>query len=245
MKQTQKIIKYFALAFGILLSINIILWIISGSITMLKIITSYSNINISEKNNNSEIVSYENLDEADELKINLENANLTIKVGEKVKVEVQNNDSTFSCKIENNILKIENDAKWNLYKDNEILEVIIYVPENKEFSNVNIKKGIGINNIKYLIAKEVSLDLGIGDTKINELNTKKLTIKGGVGKISIIKSNFDEFNLGSGVGKVNIEKIEFNEMNINSGIGQIDISLNKQQDEYSIETKSGLRRNIS
>lgn len=140
MKQTQKIIKYLALAFGIFLSVNIIIAIVSGIIFGTQTLTGFK----LEENETliNKIIAYNQSDKIEKIQIDLGISELNIKKGDEFRVETINTNEDFSCELKNDILKIKDQKNWNIYQENKTSTINIYIPESREFIETKIKKGV-------------------------------------------------------------------------------------------------------
>lgn len=238
MTSIQKVIKYFAIAFAILLIINIIfciLWLI-GSLKGVLGLTSNDN-NIME---NMEVIGSEKT-AVNKLKIELGFTSLEIKRGEEFKVET--NNSNVKYKNNNGIIKIEEvNNFWNYNVDNNDSNVIIYVPENMNaLQEVYIESTGGLININNLQINKFDLEQGAGKVLIENLIViEKADIEGGTGKMDILSSSFNNLDLNLGVGEFNLNAILTGNNEIESGVGSVNINLINGLENYKIRAEKGL-----
>ena len=238
MTSIQKVIKYFAIAFAILLIINIIfciLWLI-GSLKGVLGLTSNDN-NIME---NMEVIGSEKT-AVNKLKIELGSTSLEIKRGEEFKVET--NNSNVKYKNNNGIIKIEEvNNFWNYNVDNNDSNVIIYVPENMNaLQEVYIESTGGLININNLQINKFDLEQGAGKVLIENLIViEKADIEGGTGKMDILSSSFNNLDLNLGVGEFNLNAILTGNNEIESGVDSVNINLINGLENYKIRAEKGL-----
>lgn len=228
MSQVQRVIKYVAVAFAIFLIFSIVSGIMYGMISFTNIFDDDDPI-------------LENLKELpitnDVLVLNIEvgSANIIIKQGESLKVET--NNKYISLKEKGNQLSItEKKHKW-ISKSNS--ELVIYVPENYIFDDVNFETGAGKINIDKLSTKSLDFDLGAGEVTIDNLDvTDETSIEGGAGKISILNGSINNLDLDMGVGELSITSRITGNNNINAGVGKM--VLNLLGDDYKIKIDKGI-----
>ena len=238
MTSVQKVIKYCAIAFAILLVINIvfgILWLV-GSLSGVLGLTSNDN-NIMEY---MEVIGSEETT-VNKLKIELGFTSLEIKRGEEFKVET--NNSNVKYKNNNGIIKIEEvNNFWNYNVDNNDSNVIIYVPENMNaLQEVYIESTGGLININNLQINKFDLEQGAGKVLIENLIViEKADIEGGTGKMDILSSSFNNLDLNLGVGEFNLNAILTGNNEIESGVGSVNINLINGLENYKIRAEKGL-----
>lgn len=225
MSTFQKVIKYLALYFALALVVGIVFVSITAINSIWYI---FGNEGSNERNN---VATYES---ATNLKIDLKISKLTIKTGDTLRVESNNEN----IKYENQFgtLKIVEDKHFEFFKNNE---VVLYIPEDIVFENTVIKTGVGNMEIKNLNTKTISLDLGVGKSDISNLITEESTIKGGIGYINISNSDLGNSNLDMGIGALNINA-QMKNSTIESGIGAINLYLTDSLDNYTIKGNKGI-----
>ena len=236
MTSIQKVIKYLAIAFAIFLIVSIISTITAAIFALSGILGLKQDI---EQSMNSEMVAthLENND-IKILDIEIAFTNLTIKTGESLKIETDNNNINY--KQENQKLEIkEKNKKWFVnYVEKEL---ILYLPENIEFEKVKIATGAGKIDIETLKTEKLAFELGAGETKIQDLKVlKECEIDGGAGKISILNGTINDLNLDMGVGEVNLTSNLTGKNEINAGVGSLNIDLQGEKDSYKIQANKGL-----
>ena len=238
MTGVQKVIKYCAIAFAILLVVNIvfgILWLV-GSLSGILGLTSNDD-NIME---NMEVIGSEETI-INKLKIELDFTSLEIKRGEDFKVETNNSkvkyrnkDGTIEIEEENNF--------WNYKAGNNDSSVVIYIPEiMNALQEIDIESSGGEVNINDLQVNKFDLEQGAGKVLIeNLIVTEKSDIAGGTGKMDILSSSFNNLDLNLGVGEFNLNAILTGNNEIESGLGSVNINLIDGLENYKIRVEKGL-----
>lgn len=238
MTSAQKVIKYCAIAFAVLLVINIIfgiLWLV-GSLSDVLGLTSNDN-NIME---NMKVIGSEETT-INRLKIELDSTSLEMKSGDKFKVET--NNSKVKYKNKNGIIEIEEESNfWNWKAVNTDSSVVIYIPKNMNIlQEVDIESSRGVVNVSNLQVNKFDLDQGAGKVLIENLTvTEKSDIDSGTGKMDILSSKFNNLDLNLGVGEFNLNAILTGNNEIESGVGSVNINLMNGLENYKIRAKKGL-----
>lgn len=225
MTQTQKIIKYLALALAFFIIFSIISMIMYGFIFFSNL---FSN-DMSKKLEELKIT-----DSASILDIEVSSVNIIIKEGFPLKVET-NNDN-IKIEEDGNKLFIK-EEKHNWFEHN--FDLVIYVPNNFIFDTVSIESGAGKIDIDYLSTRNLDFELGAGKVNINKLNViNSASIEGGAGKLSILSGEINNFDLDMGVGELIFTSKLTGNSEINTGIGNVNINL--IGDDYKININKGL-----
>ncbi len=237
MTQAQKIIKYISIAFAIFLIVNIISLILFGLYQFANILglTENEDINISEMQDvDGTLIN----DEIDTIKIELQTSNLSIKIGDSLKLS--SNSNNISYKQDNGRLKIEEEEhSWFFNKQSSNL--VLYIPEDMVFKKVEIETGAGEINIETLNTQKLSFKLGAGKAQVKSLSViDKAKIEGGAGKLEILRGTINNLDLDMGVGKFVLNAKLTGKSNINAGIGSIDIGLIDGIENYTIKANKAI-----
>jgi len=236
MTSIQKVIKYLAIAFAIFLIVSIISTIIAAIFALSGILGLKQDI---EESINSEMVltELENTN-ISTLDIEVGFTNLTIKTGDSLKIETDNNNINY--KQESQKLEIEEkNKKWiSNYVEKQM---ILYLPENIKLEKVKIATGAGKIDIEVLNTDNLYFELGAGETKIQKLNVlKECKIDGGAGKLSVLNGTINDLDLDMGVGEVNLTSSLTGKNEINAGVGNLNIDLQGEKESYKIKADKGL-----
>ena len=238
MTTTQKIIKYFAMAFAVFLIVTIISAILSGGYALLKafgLIHTDKNI-ITE---DLKVISSE-VKEISTLKLELAFTNLEIKTGDSFKVETNNSKITFTDN--NGSVKIKEEKyNWSTKNDNAS-ELIIYIPEDMiALDETKIETGAGNINIENLNTQGLYLELGAGDVRLeNLIVTGDAKIDGGVGRTELKTSEINNLKANLGMGEFVFSGILTGKNEVDSGIGAININLLNSFENYTIDVSKGI-----
>lgn len=235
MTSAQKIIKYLALC----LATFLIFLIISS---LLGVFYSVSKILDVQKDNEVTMDKMSTVnfktDDISSLDINLLFTNLIIKQGNNLYVETNNEKVHFDE--ENNSLKIKEDSRSILSKNNKG-DLILYLPENSQFKTVKIQAKAGKIQIENLVTDFLSLELGVGETSIQRLNvSENCKIESGAGKVSLLDGRIKNLDLDLGVGKFELTSSLLGSNKINAGIGSLELNLLGNKKDYLIKADKGI-----
>ena len=229
MNTSQRVIKYFAIAFASFLSVAIISGIVYG---LLALVTAGRFITV---NNNVE----EKCVNAEErcLQVDLALSVLDIKKGEELKVETKNDKVEIKEEGSKLIVAEKGRHLFDSYSDRE---VIIYIPEDMTFEQVHIDGGAGSIHIESLKAKKLNMSLGVGKTEINALEAEDAKIDAGIGEVTVrLMSKLEDYEIkadkgigsitlnGSSVGDHSTHGSGSKKIDIDGGIGSIKIETAK------------------
>ena len=201
MTESQKIIKYVAIALAALLIVVIVSGIYFAGAAI---------ISIFEDDGNEEIGEIEEmiLDEGarpSRLDVEIAAAEVTVKAGDTLKIET--NNSRISCSVKGNTLKIVEEGHSLFYKGNNKSVLIITLPED-------------------LIFDEADIEAGAGRLKINSAEIGHIEVNQGVGEldVTVLVKNGGEFNCGVGSVTINLVggKDDYS-VNVEKGLGEIKI----------------------
>ncbi len=229
MTSLQKLIKYIAIAFAVLLSVSIIGGILSAVGVIGSIFTGDSAA--------GEMKSYDIPSGIIALDIEIGAADFSIKEGDKFYVE--SNLKEFSVKYDNNTLSLKD--KQIVGGDYKGAVVNLYIPKGTVFEDIDIETGAGRFNIDSLESKALSLEFGAGEVNIKSITaTNSVDIDGGAGKITIASSSFSNLDLDMGVGQLNMVSELSGKCCFDLGVGETNITLVGKADDYRIKAEKGL-----
>lgn len=244
MTSLQKVIKYGAILFGFYLVFVILSAIIFGITTVFGIsvgLDAYKNYSSSQEVG---IIEFnDNFENARSLDIKLDISKLSIKNGNEFKVQVNNPTNDFYCKMDGDTLKIKDKSSgFNLFgfSNDFIPEIVMYIPENYKFDEIEIEAGVNESYIQKLLADEISIETGVGKFTIDDIKSYVLNIHGGAGETAIKKSIVDEMKLEAGVGKFVINSDIVKEAKVEAGVGQLIVNLQGLKSKYKVKTSTGI-----
>lgn len=226
MSETQKIIKYVALALAFFLISVILSGIFYGIKTIVYI---FDDSNLSEK-----LVLLNLRQDITSLEVDIDSIDLEIKNGDIFKAETNNNN--IKVKYDDSKLKIE-ESNSSLFGDAG--KLIIYIPNNASFDDVDISTGAGKVSISNLLTNKLDLELGAGKVSVDNLVVnEKASVESGAGEFTISTSKIKNLDLDMGIGKVSIKAQMSGYNKINAGIGSLELNL--IGDNYKIIVDKGI-----
>lgn len=243
----QKVIKYLAIALAIFLIVNIIgailsiIGIIGGIAFFTNTITDVKEEIVQESPEylkQPEVIADNiNIEDIVKFEIEVKYSNLEIKKGD---FKVESNDTNVKCTQKGNELTVKETGN-NWLRNKEGNKVIIYIPENKEFNEIEIDTGAGNIEIESLNTKDLSFSIGAGKVEINNLKvTNEAEIDGGAGKVDILSGEICNLNLDMGIGEFNVCTKLLGNNDIEQGMGKLTIKLTDSQENYTIRTRKGM-----
>lgn len=129
---------------------------------------------------------------------------------------------------------------WGFGDDYEPL-IVVTIPKNIEFENVNINTGAGTVYIESLMGQEVYLGAGAGDISIDTFNSdKKAEFSIGAGKISIEEGDTRNIIINCGVGELDYKGIINERCDIDCGVGRIYMKLDNEYENCYFNIDRGI-----
>ena len=123
----------------------------------------------------------------------------------------------------------------------ESKNVVIYIPEDLYFSDVEIETGTGRISIKDILTSNFELELGAGEITMKNVDvTQKTTIHGGAGAVNAENCRFTDLDMELGTGNSKLEASILGDSDIECGVGNTEISLLKEPAQYTISVDKGI-----
>lgn len=241
MNTFQKVIKYMAIAFAVLLTVIII----SGAAGLISMVVSPFSSSTIETIDYSQVF----LDEIENLDINSKYSKLVVKPGGQFKVEATNVSDGFKVEIINRTLVVEESNLFNRFIDfnfsifsNKQAIITVYVPDDFNARRIDIDSGAGNVTLEELTTNKLIINAGVGDINGFNISAKSVEVNGGVGDIGFTDVNFADVEFESGVGDVKLEGKISGKSNFDCGIGDIEIKIEGFREDYALDIDSGLGR---
>ena len=211
----QKIIKYLAIIFAMMIIINIIGGIASGLTTITSLFSGFKN-----NNENVYVFTVDEINEINNLKIDLKTSNLVVRSGDTFSIHT--NNRYVKQVLNNESLTIKENGHFNFNSNNE---VIITIPVDKIFNKINISMGAGNLNSENLTSLYLNIDAGAGNISFDNLSvTEEFDLNGGAGNITINNSQVKNLDLDNGIGEFKFSGYLFGNNEIDMGVGTIIIT---------------------
>lgn len=228
MTTMQKIIKYFALAFAIFLSVSII-----GGICGALYHVSY----FFAGNTQDEMTTHIIGNNFTSLSVNISAAELEIKTGENFGIETNNRYLRY--KENGEILKIHETKPF--FASRKGMKVTLTIPKETVFDYADIDAGAGKVTIDELLANSLNIELGAGELKVGRLDAMhKAEIDGGAGSVTIMGGRLNNADIDMGVGELNLTSELDGKSSIDYGVGETNLVLLGTDDDYKIKLDKGI-----
>ncbi|MGI5897779.1 MAG: DUF4097 family beta strand repeat-containing protein [Candidatus Dojkabacteria bacterium] len=229
----QKIIKYCALVFAIILIVGIFKFAIDALLFVGGFL---------DKNQETEPLTKRNItftfDEHKELDIRTKVTKLTLETGEDFSVTTNNKDITVEEKTDTIVI---NDNTNHLRYHNKNLELIVTLPTSKTLDFVKIETGAGKVFIEELNCKKAEINLGAGGLEVNDINvTDEIKMSGGVGEIIIHNGKLNNLKADLGVGKLDATLSLTGKNNIDTGVGEVNFRFLENSSNYTFDIEKGI-----
>lgn len=225
----QKLIKYAAMAFAVLLCVTIV-----GSI--LSFFTA-ADFFLNRSGSVGELQRYEITEEISKLNIDISACRLIIKTGTQFQVE--SNHPSLTVEQRDGTLWIQEKNAGTVFNHN--VSITLLLPAQTVFRTAKLKTGAGTVDADFLAADKMELQFGAGEVTIETLiaNTEA-KIKGGVGEITVKDGRLANLNGEMGIGEIKLTGELTGTCDLDLSIGSAKITLKGDRDSYCIETKKGL-----
>lgn len=235
MTQTQKILKYVAIAIAALLIVSIVSAIYYGGAALIELLEGGGEEYIGEMREIE--LDRDTLPSA--LEVDIAASEFSIKIGEALKVET--NNEHIECYIRQGALYISEKDHKPFSESSKKSVLTLTLPEGLTFNEADIDTGAGRILIESLSAKELSLDLGAGETVIHSLNVSdKASINGGAGRLEIKYSEIGHLDVDHGIGELIITALVKNSGEFDCGMGSVSVTLIGGEDDYSVHAEKGI-----
>lgn len=119
--------------------------------------------------------------------------------------------------------------------------VVLMVPEDYDFLDIDIESGGGKVELYELNARNLDLELGAGSLILNKINvTNKADIEGNTGKVEIKNGTFNNIDCYVSVGSLQFFGKITGESSFETSIGSCDVKLIGDSKIYTINAFKGL-----
>jgi hypothetical protein len=252
MSSFQKVVKYCAIAFAVLLGIGIISGIANAAFSLVSVVSGggfVSNNNFNNNNNNEKTIDFSET-YSDVRSLDLDNATgeLKIRIGETFKVEAENVSESFEAKVSGNgkltIRENRNKIEFLWFQfdgfNSPNSKITVYLPTDFVAEEAKINTGAGTVSVEGLKTEYLLISAGAGNISGSNLSADEVKIDGGVGNVHFSDVNFTDADLDCGVGNLDIEGILLGKNKIDCGVGEVELDLKGNVDDYELDIDSGV-----
>jgi hypothetical protein len=232
MKPWQKTVRYCAIAFAIVIMVNIVFW----GLSLVGLVFGVASPGTSDE---ATVYSF-NADGIENLEIDINAARFTFDSSNGDKIIVKSNIEKLTAKEDGKTVKIKEKQRVFAAADSDAF-IDVTVPLDFVFKKVEIFGGAGMISINGLNAEKLDLDLGAGDTSIDRLKiTKKADIDGGAGNLTFTRTEITGLDLDMGVGFLSMNCVLNGENSISLGVGETAISIYDENERYYFDVENGI-----
>ena len=234
----QKFIKYAAIAFGIYLSITIVLVLLGvarGFVGASRNDEFKDIIRDREEYHTEDITrNYENIKS---LEVNVEETELIIRNGDTFRIEGTNIPDRMEIEQDGNKLKVSDEELPSSFSD-ENMVVTIYIPEDVKLDNIDLEINYVSADIQKLNTANLKLDIYNNYCEIDEIIADNMEFKNEEGNIDIYDAEIGRllFDSESGVEDVSLDITVNAEFNLE--YSYTDMNLIGKEEDYQISTRN-------
>lgn len=234
----QKFIKYAAIAFGIYLSITIVLVLlgIARGLVGASRNDEFKDIVKDREEYHTEDITrnYENIKR---LEVNVEETELIIRNGDTFRIEGTNIPDRMEIEQDGDTLKVSDEELPSSFSD-ENMVVTIYIPEDVKLDNIDLEINYVSADIQKLNTANLKLDIYNNYCEIDEIIADNMEFKNEEGNIDIYDAEIGRllFDSESGVEDVSLDITGNAEINLE--YSYTDMNLIGTQEDYQINTKN-------
>lgn len=232
MKPWQKTVRYCAIAFAIVIMVNIVFW----GLSLVGLMFGVASPGTSDE---ATVYSF-NADGIENLEIEVSAARFTFDTSNSDKIIVKSNIEKLTAKEDGKTVKIKEKQRAFAVADSDAF-IDVTVPADFAFKTVEIFGGAGMISINGLNAEKLDLDLGAGDTSIDRLKiTKKADIDGGAGNLTFTRTDITGLDLDMGVGFLSMNCVLNGENSISLGVGETVFGFYDEKEKYYFDVENGI-----
>lgn len=234
----QKFIKYAAIAFGIYLSITIVLVLLGiarGFVGASRNDEFRDLVRDREEYHTEDITrNYENIKR---LEVNVEETELIIRNGDAFRIEGTNIPDRMEIEQDGDTLKVSDEELPSSFSD-ENMVVTIYIPEDVKLDNIDLEINYVSADIQKLNATNLKLDVYSNYCEIDKIIADNMEFKNEEGNIDIYDAEIGRllFDSESGVEDVSLDITGNAEINLE--YSYTDMNLIGKEEDYQINTKN-------
>ncbi len=240
MYTAQRVIKYCAVAFAVLLICGIISAIVTAGMMLSYVLGGWDNTPISET---VEVIDVSNIavQEVKSLHLDLKATSVVIERGEELSVEADEEVITVN-QGEKALYIQEKDFHFLMDWGTRGKEMKITIPRDwTELETLRLNAGAGRVEIRDVTVQNLELELGAGKTEISNLVVaERAKVKGGAGYLAVRESAIRDLDLDMGVGKVELGVKLTGNNQIDAGVGKLDLNLRGTSEDYRVKVEKGL-----
>lgn len=241
MYTAQRVIKYCAIGFAVLLICGIISAIVSAGVMLSYVFGGRSND--MPVPGTTEVIEVGEVTEQNLTGIYLDLKATSVVIGRGAEFVLESDPDVITVSRGGNALYVQ-EKDFNFLTDwgTRGRELRIVLPEDwGELDTLRLNAGAGKVEINDIQVKNLELNLGAGKTEANRIvATERAKIDGGAGYLAVRESELKNLDLDMGVGKVELGAKLLGNCQIDAGVGKLEINLQGVAEEYRVKVEKGL-----
>lgn len=248
MTSFQKVIKYCAMVFAVLLAVSIIGGIISGIVGGLGALIP-DNDSLDEVSVKSDAVDSGEYDNISNIKLDIGIYKVIVEGKDSisnVQISSSNLGKELNITTTGSTLKVESEnehwfSNWlNRGEKHSKGTVYVYVPKDQELDKLDIDSGVGNVKVSDMKMQRFNIDCGVGSVNCENIVADRADIEGGVGSLNLENVELNGLELEGGVGSLNVSGTLTGRTSIEGGMGSVDVDIDGSKDDYNIKSETGI-----
>lgn len=142
-------------------------------------------------------------------------------------------DGNYEMYIKNSVLHIKSKGNRDVHK------MLIEIPGEFVFENVEISVGASVLNIHNLETREFDLEVGAGRAEIGQLVADKAEFEVGAGEIIVTYGNVYECEANVGMGNLEYTGMILRHGDVECNMGNAEFTLERDVEDYNFEIECG------
>lgn len=241
MYTAQRVIKYCAIGFAVLLICGIISAIVSAGVMLSYVFGGRSDDMPAP--GTTEVIDVGEVTEQNLTGIYLDLKATNVVIGRGAEFVLESDPDVITVSRGDNALYVQ-EKDFNFLTDwgTSGRELRIVLPEDwRKLDTLRLNAGAGKVEINNIQVKNLELNLGAGKTEVNRIvATERAKIDGGAGYLAVRESELKDLDLDMGVGKVELGAKLLGNCQIDAGVGKLEINLQGVAEEYRVKVEKGL-----
>jgi len=138
----------------------------------------------------------------------------------------------FQCYSEDDCLYVKSSKNISTWNDSDSGVIILYVPEDYSFENVEMELGAGQLVVENVSAQTVDLEVGAGQIEVNALQADECDIEVGLGEATVKDAQVNNVDVRVGMGTLKWEGAVSERINGKCSMGEIEMLLSGSEEDY-------------
>lgn len=242
MNQFQRITKYIAMTFAVILAVGIITAVTGVVLNVLSAVTGAPIFG----NRNRIDIAYD-FTGVESLSIDNSAGSLEIRTGDTFRVEGKKVLESFKAELteDGTLVVSEHNKNRFLWFDFDWFgspnsKITVYLPEDFVAEKAKLDTGAGNTTIESLRAEELTISAGAGNLSGDQIVAEKVKLDGGVGSFTLSGVSFNNADIDCGVGSLRIEGELLGHSKIDCGVGDVKLDLAGSREEYNLDVDAGV-----